>query len=148
MLTHLAIFTILVEVFPLRSNSNPILASINLSTSAASSIQAQFALTWTLKDFIVVCGMIRLISVPFTILSLFFYDSFHNYAAVGRWKDAAASSESRFSGPAGSIPSRLGVRASELSVRKYPFSCLDWLCIPLGLIYGLIPMVHAQFIHV
>lgn len=147
MLTHLAIFVVLLEVFPLRPFSDAILVSFNISTGATSSTQAQLALNWTIKDFINFCGFLRAISIPFTILSLFFFDRFHNYAAVGRWKDVACQ-EPRFNGQTGVSLCRLGVRAGEVSVRKYPFSCLDWLCIPLGLIYGLIPMVHAQLIHV
>lgn len=74
--------------------------------------------------------IIRGFSVISTIATMLLYDQYHHAAAVKRWNKPQA-----------------GMRANEISLRRFPWSLLDLCAIPGGILFGIIPLYHAQFLH-
>jgi hypothetical protein len=74
----------------------------------------------------------RAASLVFSIIMFMFYDRYHQQAAKYRWQV-----------PGG----RLGVQSSDRSYRSFPFAMFDYFAMPAGIVYGIIPILHAQFMH-
>lgn len=69
-------------------------------------------------------------SLLFTILMFAMYDRYHQTCVGYRWKL-----------PGG----RLGVQSADRSLRPFPVACFDWFALPAGVVYGIVPLLQAQF---
>jgi len=74
----------------------------------------------------------RTISLLFSIIMFIFYDRYHQQAVKYRWQVGG---------------NRLGVQSSDRSERPFPMAMVDFLAMPAGVVYGIIPILHAQFMH-
>jgi hypothetical protein len=91
------------------------------------------ARTWSLL-WVSVCmhmvNFIRSFSVVSTIMTMFLYEMYHHAGAVKRWNKPQA-----------------GIRPQGVSLRRLPWSLLDLSAIMGGILFGIIPLFHAQFLH-
>ena len=71
-------------------------------------------------------------SLVLTIIMFIIYDRYHQQSARYRWQVSNG---------------RLGVQSSDRSERPFPFAMIDYLGMPAGIVYGIIPILHAQFMH-
>lgn len=71
-------------------------------------------------------------SLLFSVIMFLMYDRYHQQTAVYRWQRSAG---------------RLGVQSSDRSERPFPVAMVDYLAMPAGIVYGIIPQIHAQFMH-
>ena len=75
-------------------------------------------------------NLIRGFSVFSTIATMLLYDMYHHAGAVKRWNKPQA-----------------GIRPQGVSLRRFPWSLLDLCAIMSGILFGIIPLYHAQFLH-
>lgn len=95
--------------------------------------------------------LLRLSCIPCSILTFYLYELYHDYVGFKRWDlqpNTEISSSSTFididSEP---LVQPLGLRP-QLGSRRKILNAVDWLVAPFsGIIYFLIPMLHAQFSH-
>lgn len=75
-------------------------------------------------------SLIRGFSVVSTITTMLLYEMYHHVGAVKRWNNPQA-----------------GKRPQGVSLRRLPWSLLDLSAIMGGILFGIIPLFHAQFLH-
>lgn len=89
--------------------------------------------TWDLLWISFCLNMVTLIrgfSIVCTITTMILYDKYHHASAVKRWSKP-----------------RAGIRPEDISLRYFPWSLIDLSAIVSGLLFGIIPLFHAQFLH-
>jgi len=75
-------------------------------------------------------SILREFSVVAILASMLLYDMYHHAGAVKRWNKPQS-----------------GVRSQNISLRRFPWSLLDLCAIIGGILFGIIPLFHAQFLH-
>src|SRR5271154_803659 len=96
-------------------------------------IMANEICTWDMIWISFCMNMVTLIrgfSVVSTVSTMVLYDMYHYASAVKRWNKPQA-----------------GIRPQGISLRYFPWSLLDLCAIMSGLLFGIIPLFHAQFLH-
>ncbi|RXK36761.1 hypothetical protein M231_05996 [Tremella mesenterica] len=81
-----------------------------------------------------VADKLRSLLLPMTLVLLLLLDRYHQQCVLHRWTTPGASE-------------RLGQQSSSRSYRKFPLSLLDFFGFPAGIIFGVIPLLHAQTLH-
>jgi hypothetical protein len=81
---------------------------------------------YTLTDRMRACSLV------FSIIMFLLYDQYHQQTALHRWKNSSG---------------QLGEQSSDRSFRPSPLAMFDYLALPAGIVYGIIPQIHAQFMH-
>ena len=75
-------------------------------------------------------AILRGFSVVAVIASMLIYDMYHYAGAVKRWNKPES-----------------GARPRSISLRRFPWSLLDLSAILGGILFGIVPLFHAQFLH-
>lgn len=88
--------------------------------------------TWTILC-LYFADLIRTLSVPLMLLTFFFHTKFHQAATVSRWNNAGCE--------------KLGMRPSSRATRPLPWAMFEILALPGAVIFGIIPLLHAQCLH-
>jgi hypothetical protein len=107
------------------------------STSATSLLNPE--LPWVLHSatwivfFVKFSRFVPFIVVPLTVATYLLYYKVHNTAAVDRWDTTCNRN--------------LGLRSKIISVHHMPWTMLNLLAIPGCTIFLVVPLLHAQFLH-
>src|SRR5271154_3856268 len=75
-------------------------------------------------------SVLRGCSVVSIIATMLLYDLYHHAGAVKRWNKPQA-----------------GMRSQSVSLRRFPWSLFDLCAIVGGILFGIVPLFHAQFMH-
>jgi len=75
-------------------------------------------------------SILRGFSVIAILASMFLYNMYHHAGAVKRWSKRQS-----------------GVSSQSISLRRLSWSLLDLSAIVGGILFGIIPLFHAQFLH-
>ncbi|KAJ3413202.1 hypothetical protein HDV05_008336 [Chytridiales sp. JEL 0842] len=136
-------FTLLVIaaiIIPVRSTS------INVPTSQKiwDALSPTKPVSPILADVYDVCFYLRLYMLPPFIFLILYYEKYHHWLAVERWK---LHDEQKKTGVDYGIQP-LGIRAQMVAAREYPWAALDWPCIiPSVLMFYIVPQYVCQLGH-
>lgn len=107
---------------------------------------------WMMPD-ILICSIqlarfLGALGIVATIAMCVIHDFYHAEACTHRWcRSEAALSAWYTRGGSGMPAGYLGIRAHQVSARKWPRALFDYTAIPAGLLYGIFPLLYSQLRH-